>query len=238
MMIGSTITPEYIFLQMGVPMQKAMKEFESSLTPDELISIQKLDSPFKIQKFLDEVKYPSGDENRSSIEVLRQRQAHCLDGGLFAAAMLRRLGYPPLIVDLQPEAGLDDDHVLAIFQEFGCFGAVAKSNFCGLRFREPVYATIRELALSYFHDYFNMQGQKTLRTVTNIINLEDYDDLHWMTGSSGVDAIEKMLKKAALTPLISIEQAEYLSMLDERSFRAGTLGVNLDGVFKLDYIVK
>jgi hypothetical protein len=214
-------------------MQKAMKEFESSLTPDELTFIQKLDSPFKIQEFLDEVKYPSGDENRSPIEVLRRRQAHCLDGGLFAAAMLRRLGYPPLIIDLQPEEGLDDDHVLAIFQEFGCFGAVAKSNFCGLRFREPVYATIRELALSYFHDFFNMQGQKTLRTSTGIIRLEDLDNLRWMTSSAGVDAIEKLLKEAALTPLISPEQAEYLSRMDDRSFLAGTQGINLEGVFKL-----
>jgi len=212
-------------------MQKAMKDFESSLTPDELTFIRKLDSPFKIQEFLDEVKYPSGEENRSSIEVLRQRQAHCLDGGLFAATMLRRLGYPPLIIDLQPEEGLDDDHVLAIFQEFGCFGAVAKSNFSGLRFREPVYATIRELVLSYFHDFFNMQGQKTLRTCTDIIHLEDFDNLDWMTSSAGVDAIEKLLKEAALTPLISPEQAEYLSGLDDRSFRAGTLGINPDGVY-------
>ena len=227
----STIKKEITCITVGAYMQKSMQEFESLLTPDELISIQKLDSPFKIQEFLDEVKYPSGDENRSPIEVLRQRQAHCLDGGLFAAAMLRRLGYPPLIIDLQPEEGLDDDHVLAIFQEFGCFGAVAKSNFSGLRFREPVYATIRELVLSYFHDFFNMQGQKTLRTCTGIFHLEDLDNLHWMTSSAGVDAVEKMLKEAALTPLISSEQAEYLSRMDDRSFRAGTLGINPAGVY-------
>ena len=215
-------------------MSHVIADFEGLLSPDELEQVREMNTPFKIQKFLDSVIYPSGEENRSPVDVLRQSKAHCLDGGLFAATALRLLGYSPLIVDLQPDPGQDDDHVLALFKEFNCWGAVAKSNFSGLRFREPVYATIRELVLSYFNDFFNMKGQKTLRTCTAVINLEEFDDLHWMTTSSGVDAIEKYLKKATLTPLISEEQANYLSIVDERSFHAGTLGVNLEGVFKLD----
>ncbi|HAF62683.1 MAG TPA: hypothetical protein DCK95_10210 [Anaerolineaceae bacterium] len=215
-------------------MSHVIIEFEHSLSPDELKQVQEMNTPYKIQEFLDSVIYPAGEENRSPVDVLRRRQAHCLDGGLFAAALLRRIGYLPLIVDLQPEPGLDDDHVLAVFKEFDCWGAVAKSNFSGLRYREPVYATVRELALSYFNDFFNIKSQKTLRTYTTLINLETFDDLHWMTKSSGVDAIEIYLKSAELTPLISPEQAKYLSIVDERSFRAGTLGINPEGVYKPD----
>jgi len=213
-------------------MSDLFEHFERLLTTSELDQIKAMDTPFKIQQFLDSTLYPAGERNRSPIQVMRERQAHCLDGGLFAVAALRRIGYPPLIVDLQPEPGSDDDHVLALFQEFGCWGAVAKSNYSGLRFREPVYSTIRELVLSYFDDFFNIDGQKTLRTYTAPIDLSPFDDLDWMTEPGGVDAIEKYLKHVDLLPLISAEQAAYLSPLDERSFKAGTLGINMDGAYK------
>lgn len=213
-------------------MSDLFEHFEWLLTNSELDQIKAMDTPFKIQQFLDSTLYPAGERNRSPIQVIRERQAHCLDGGLFAVAALRRIGYPPLIVDLQPEPGSDDDHVLALFQEFGCWGAVAKSNYSGLRFREPVYATIRELVLSYFDGFFNIDRQKTLRTYTAPIDLSPFDGLDWMTEPGGVDAIEKYLKHVALLPLISAEQAAYLSPLDERSFKAGTLGINMDGAYK------
>ena len=202
------------------------------LTEHELNQMLEMDSPYKIQKFLDSIQYPSGERNRSPIEVLREKQAHCLDGGLFAATALRRIGYQPLIIDMQPEPGTDDDHVLALFREFDCWGAVAKSNYSGLRFREPVYFTIRELALSYFDDFFNVYGKKTLRSYTQPINMEAFDDWNWMTESSGVDKVEQYLKHTDLTKLISKEQAEYLSLVDERSFKAGSLGINPEGTYK------
>ncbi len=202
------------------------------LTEHELNQMLEMDSPYKIQKFLDTIQYPSGERNRSPIEVLREKQAHCLDGGLFAATALRRIGYQPLIIDMQPEPGTDDDHVLALFREFDCWGAVAKSNYSGLRFREPVYFTIRELALSYFDDFFNVYGKKTLRSYTQPINMEAFDDWNWMTESSGVDKVEQYLKHTDLTKLISKEQAEYLSLVDERSFKAGSLGINPEGTYK------
>jgi len=191
-----------------------------------------LDAPFRIQEFLDGIAYPDGEENRSPVDVLRLRQAHCLDGGLFAAASLRRIGYPPLILDMQPEPGRDDDHVLTLYREFSCWGAVAKSNYSGLRFREPVYQTIRELVLSYFDDFFNIKGEKTLRFYTEPINLELFDDRNWMTDASGVDQVEAYFKKIDLIPLITSEQAAYLSPVDDRSFRAGTLGINPEGAYK------
>lgn len=210
-----------------------MESFESQLTENERQLLDSLDSPSRIQSFLDDIEYPFGEENRSCVDVLRQRKAHCLDGGLFAAMALRRIGYRPRVIDLQPDPGRDDDHVLALFQIDGFWGAVAKSNYSGLRFREPIYHTTRELALSYFEDFFNVLGEKTLRTCSRVIHLERFDHLSWMTESSGVDAIEVYLKQVKTYPLISKEQAARLSLVDKRSFEAGTLGINFDGVFKL-----
>lgn len=210
-----------------------VEAFEAQLTAAELHELQKLDSPFKIQVFLDAVEYPSEEENRSPAEVLRQHKAHCLDGGLFAAAALRRIGFPPRIIDLQPEPGRDDDHVLALFKIEGCWGALAKSNYSGLRFREAVYRSIRELVMSYFNDNFNILGEKTLRSRTRLIALERLDKLKWMTTSAGVDAIETYIKQMKTLPLITASQARRLSPVDKRSFDAGTLGINLEGVYQV-----
>src|SRR5881397_96339 len=132
----------------------------------ELGALRRLTTPEKIQRFLDdEVGYnkkKGGPTCRSPRRVLRDRVAHCLEGALFGAAALRVQGFEPLLLDL--EAVRDDDHVLALFRQRGCWGAVAKSNYAGLRFREPVYRSLRELAMSYFEHYYNPVGEKTLRS--------------------------------------------------------------------------
>lgn len=99
-------------------MPDAVIKFEQMLSNSDLKQMREMDTPHRIQRFLDSIPYPAGEENRSPAEVLRQRQAHCLDGGLFAATALRLIGYPPLILDIQPDPGQDDDHVLALYQEF------------------------------------------------------------------------------------------------------------------------
>jgi hypothetical protein len=209
----------------------AVRRFNQNLTPQELCLMDNLRTPAQIQAFLDETRYPGGDENRSPLEVLRQHQAHCLDGGLFAAAALRRIGFPPLIVDLQPDPGMDDDHVLAVYKTDGYWGAVAKSNYSGLRFREAVYRTLRELVMSYFEDFFNVHGVKTLRYYTRPINLKRFDRVDWMNTSAGVDWIEVYLKSAKLIPLLTPAQIALLSPMDQRSIAAGTLGINPEGTF-------
>ena len=132
---------------------------------NELACLRKLTTPEKVQSFLDDVigynKEPDGETCRSPRRVLRDRVAHCMEGALMAAAALRVQGRPPLIVDL--EAVRDDDHLLAVFRDRGHWGAVAKSNYAGLRFREPVYRTLRELVMSYYEHYYNLAGEKTLR---------------------------------------------------------------------------
>ncbi|MBW8874078.1 MAG: hypothetical protein JF614_03880 [Acidobacteria bacterium] len=150
-----------------------------------------LDSPAAIQAFLDEIPYSADPFYRCPASVVRDRKAHCFDGAVFAAAALRRLGFPPLIVDMLPER--DDDHVLAIFKIDGSWGAIAKSNFVGIRFREAVYASLRELVMSYFEFFYNVAREKTLRGYTVPLSLKPFDRQRWTTRDETMEAIAARL---------------------------------------------
>jgi hypothetical protein len=212
--------------------EQAIQSFEQLLTPHECELLDALNSPVRIQAFLDDVPYSAENANRSPLRVLRERSAHCLDGGLFAAALLRWNGYPPFIVDLLPAPGTDDDHVLAIFQINGRYGAVAKSNFTGLRFREPVYRTLRELVMSYFFAFFNVDGQKTLRAYTRPLDLRHFDQVGWLTSDEGADVIEKKLYHLHRISLIDEKTAAQLSPVDPISYQAGMLIANPAGLYQ------
>jgi len=205
---------------------------EEHLTPEQKDVFIRLDNPFMIQECLNTIAYRGEEVNRSPVRVMNEMEAHCLDGGVFGAAALRRLGYSPLIVDLLPEPGLDDDHVLAVFRIKGRYGALAKSNFSGLRYREPIYKSLRELVLSYFEDYFNMDGIKTLRKYTRLINLEMFDRYNWMWDDRGVDMIERYLKKLKGYSLFTLGQIQSFSNVDGLSYQAGMLGTNQAGLFR------
>ena len=207
--------------------------FKIRLTSEQRGTWQSLTSPISIQAFLDTIPYSAEEANRSPLRVLQERQAHCLDGGLFAAAALRQLGYPPLIVDLLPDPGADDDHVLAIFRRNGCYGAVAKSNFVGLRYREPIYRSLRNLVMSYFEVYFNVRGEKTLRSYTVPLDLTAYDSMEWLVNDAAADAIEKRLPQLRRTNLLTPAMIAELTPVDRRSYEAGMLGTNVDGLYKL-----
>lgn len=205
---------------------------EQYLDPEQRRLLASLTCPERIQAFLDETPYSPEDANRCPLRVLQDRQAHCLDGGVFAAMALRRLGYPPLIVDLLPDPGADDDHVLAVYRRNGAYGAVAKSNFVGLRYREPVYRTLRELVLSYFDVYFNVNGVKTLRGYTRPFNLAALDRLDWTCRDEGADAIEKRLAGLHHISLLTPEMVAELSPMDKLTYDANTLGTNPAGLYK------
>jgi hypothetical protein len=162
--------------------------------------------------------------------VLRARTAHCLEGAVFAAAALRVLGFPPLLLDL--EAVQDTDHVVAVFRRRGCWGAIAKSNFAGLRYREPVYRSVRELVMSYFESFFNVNGVKSLRGYSRPVDLRRYDSLGWIGREEAADRVEELLKRRAMIPVISEEMAKGLSNADELTYRAGMLVVNQAGLYK------
>ncbi len=152
------------------------------LTRAELATLRRLRRPEKIQDFLDQKvgynKEHEGETCRGPRRVLRDRVAHCMEGALLAAAALRVQGRPPLIVDLA--AVRDTDHILTVFQERGHWGAIAKSNYSGLRFREPVYRTLRELVMSILRALRHPGGEKTLRAYSRPVNLGRFDGIDWM----------------------------------------------------------
>lgn len=207
-------------------------EFDSQLEESERDLFERLSTPLEIQNYLDSLPYVGEELNRSPLRVMRDRQCHCLDGGILAALALRKLGYPPLILDLVPEPRLDDDHVLAIFHEGECYGAVAKSNFVGLRFREPVYRSLRELVMSYFEHFYNIDGIKTLRAYTRPLDLARFDRHEWATRESGIEKISDALYRRQPVPVIDPTRAVSLSPVDRRSYEAGMLGTNFDGLYK------
>lgn len=189
-------------------------------------TLRRLDTPFKIQRYIDEdIGYntePGGDTCYSPRLVLRHGVAHCMEGALFAAAALRVNGFPPLLLDL--EAVRDVDHVLAIFRQRRHWGAVAKSNYSGLRFREPVYRSLRELAMSYFEHYYNLRGEKTLRAYSRPVNLRRFDHIGWMTSEVDVWEIPTYLCTVSHRSLLSPVMERNLSPLDRRLKAAGLLG--------------
>jgi hypothetical protein len=181
-----------------------------------------LKTPSQIQKFIDALRYDSADTARSPEQALREHKAHCLEGALLAAAALRINGQPPLVMDL--EAVNDDDHVVALYRENGLWGSIAKSDFVGLRFRAPVYRTLRELALSYFEHYYNLRGERTLRKYSRPVNLARFDNQDWMTAEEAVWPVAEHLVAVKHYALFPKKIARGLPRLDQRSFKAGMYG--------------
>ena len=192
------------------------------LSPANLRTLRALKTPVRIQQFVDALPYQYANTAWSPQRVLRERKGHCLEGALLAAAALRVNGYPPLLMDL--EAVHDDDHVLAVYRERGLWGSIAKSNFAGLRFRAPIYRTLRELALSYFEHYYNLRGERTLRSYSRPVNLARLDHWQWMTAEGDVWFVPEYLIHARHYPLFPDKVARALPRLDRRSFEAGMHG--------------
>jgi hypothetical protein len=210
----------------------ALKGFKTRLSPPERQLLAGLDSPARIQAFLDSIPYSVDKFYRCPLRVLRERQAHCFDGALFAAMALRRIGCPPVILELIPNER-DDDHLVAVYKLNARWGAVAQSNFSGLRFREPVYASLRELVMSYFEHFFNHAGEKTLRGYRGPVDLKVFDRLDWMGSDAGLETLADGLDRYRIRPLITGEMAADLAPMDERSLRAGMLGTKPDGLYKV-----
>ena len=189
-----------------------------------------LGSPERIQRFLDELLYnkeKGGETARSPRRVLETREAHCFEGALLAAAALRRLGHPPLVVQLRATVR-DDDHVLALYSERpggGCWGAVAKSNYSGLRFRSPVYRSLRELVMSYFDVYYNLEGEKSLRAFERPVDLARFDRRGWETAEESLWDVSTYLATRRFNPILTRAQVRALTPMDRRLYDAGLVGM-------------
>jgi hypothetical protein len=219
-------------LEWALPIPRKIRSMRltDALKGPEKALFKELNTPFLIQQFLDSIKYNTTERTLSPLFVLREQMAHCMDGGLFAAASLRCLGYRPLIIDLA--ADNDDDHIIAVFRQGNCWGAVAKSNTTVLRFREPVYRSLRELAMSYFDFYYNLNSQKTLRSYSRPIDLSRFDKKCWETTSEDLGFIGDYTYTVTHIPLISDNQLLNLNDVPKYLFEAGFMGADIDGLFK------
>ncbi len=203
-----------------------------------------MDSPKKIQDFLNSLEFnfeKNGETCFCPRMVLKHSKAHCMEGAMLAAAILEFHGHKPLVVDLRSVKPHDDDHVVAIFKQFGCFGAVSKTNHAVLRYREPIYKTIRELALSYFHEYFLESGKKTLREYSEPFDLRYFDrvkkinphpgpsprgrggDRNWRTTEKNLFEIPHHLDKVKHYKILSPAQIKNLRKADRIEIKAGKL---------------
>src|SRR5467141_1236177 len=194
------------------------------LIPREWRALHALRTRVGIQRALDAMPYHVANTAWSPRRVLREGTAHCLEGAIFAAGALRVLGFAPLLLDL--EAVQDTDHVISVFKLRGHWGAIGKSNFSGLRYREPVYRSVRELVLSYFENYVNLRGERTLRAYSRPINLARFDRTHpgWMTSADDLWGVPEHLAGAPHTRLLTGPMVRRLSRVDPRSLAAGLVG--------------
>jgi hypothetical protein len=211
-----------------MPRRPRTRRAPAGWTRAELAALRPLRTPGRIQAFVDALDYRAEDDPGSPRRVLAERRANCYDGALLAAAALRRIGHRPLLVDLQ--AVRDDDHVLAVFRERGRWGAVAKSNFAGLRFREPIFRSVRELAASYFEDYFNLRGEKTLRNFSVPFDLSRLDALDWTFRDEHLREIAGRLDGSRHHRLLTPAMERGLCRVDGRSIQAGMVGTDMAGV--------
>ncbi|MFZ1292497.1 MAG: hypothetical protein WAR79_20575 [Melioribacteraceae bacterium] len=206
-------------------------ELLNSLNSSQRKIFSKINSPEKIQIFLDSIEYSSEPIYRCPLRVFNEKVGHCFDGAVFAAAALSQIGFQPIILDMLPN-NRDDDHILALFKIENYWGAIAKSNFVGLRFREPIFKTLRELVLSYFEQYYNTAKEKTLRGYTVPLNLKMFDKNNWHTNDETMELIAQKLDKIRKYKLLNKKMEKRLLQVDERTYSAGLIGVNEAGLFK------
>ncbi len=214
-----------------------MEEFEARLPARLRQKFQSFRNPIDIQHYLDSLAYIGEERDRCPLDVMKDKQCHCLDGGLFAALALRRIGDPGLMVDLVPVKDangtkLDDDHVLAVFRRNGRWGCVAKSNFPWLRYREPVYRSIRELVMSFFEVYFSVNSIKVLRGYTRPFNIAHYDHLNSAWDEAGATRLYQRFYARTEIPLIPKGSEQLFVPVDKREYESGFLGVNWDWVYR------
>jgi hypothetical protein len=206
------------------------QRFLNDCTSDQKALFQSLNTPAKIQAYLDSIPYRVEDDNCAVLSVFRDGKAHCFDGSLFAAAALRQIGYEPIVMQLLPEN--DDDHMLAVYKRNQRFGSIGKSNYAGLRSREPVFRSLRELVMSYFKDFYNLDKVYSLRGYTPLISLKTYDRCDWMIADEGVQPIVNRLHEIRKIKIISQEMIADLQQVDPITYQAGMSITNIDGVYK------
>lgn len=207
-------------------------EFQSRLPADLRKTFLSLKTPFAIQEYLDSLPYIGEERDRSPLNVMLDGHCHCLDGGFLGALALWRIGFRPLLIDIVPDPGKDDDHVLALYRIDGRWGALAKSNYVNLGFREPVYKSLRELVMTYFEHYVSIHQEKVLSGYTRPLDASRYTHLSWAWDEAGANRLyyQHFYGRKAI-PLITKRMAKRLSPVTDRVYEAETLHTNLNESF-------
>jgi hypothetical protein len=206
-----------------VPSPRRASQGALGLTPAEFAVLQRLDTPQKIQAYLNATPINhelDGETVLSVREVIRQRRAHCIEGAMFAACALWVHGDPPLVVHLDCDLS-DYPHVITVFRRGGAWGALSKTNGAPLRYRDPIYRTLRELTLSYFHEYSNKRGHKTLRSYSVPFDLRRLPLAEWVTNAKSCWPAHDRLVVLRHYPLITKRQEKLLTKRDAFERRAG-----------------
>ncbi len=206
---------------------KRLTRAKSGLAAHEYSILKKLTTPIKIQDFLDTTAMnweKRGDTHMSPRRALREKKAHCIEGALLAAAALWVHGEPPLIMNISAKLGKGDvDHVVALYKRSGYWGAISKTNHSTIRFRDPIYRTPRELALSYFHEwFFNTTGEKTLECYSKPLNLERFGT-EWLTSQKDLWNIADALSILPHYQLVPKGNWRYVRKADKMEIKAGKL---------------
>lgn len=193
---------------------------------EKLRFLKRLNTPAKIQDYLDTLRrnFDADDDMvcLPPLRVIEEKKCHCVEGAVLAALCLRLQGAEPLLLDLTATRN-DLDHVVALFWKYGCWGAISKTNHAVLRYREPVYRSIRELVVSYFHEYTDDAGRKTLRSYSNPVNLKRFDKQGWMTTREDIFYIPQYLSEVKHIPVVDRRQIRSLRRIDPIELKAGDL---------------
>ena len=209
----------------SAPLKRRARREDLGLSQREFATLDRLTTPQKIQAFINAIpiNHEIGGETVLSVrEVLRQRRAHCIEGAMVAAAALWVHGEPPLVMHLDCHES-DFPHVVALFRRRGYWGAISKTNGAPLRYRDPIYRTLRELALSYFHEYSNKRGQKTLRSYSNWYDMRRVPVEEWVTNTKSCWETHDLLTDLRHFPLITKRQERLLTRRDKFERQAGKM---------------
>ena len=201
-----------------------MKKF-FDFNEQELKLFSKLNTPRKIQDYINSIPANFEKEEETSLsprQVLKQNLAHCIEGAILAAVMLWYHGHKPLLLDLSVKK-TDDDHVLALFQQGKYWGAISKTNHAVLRYRDPIYRSVRELVMSYFNEYFLDTGKKTLRTYSAPFDLSKIQDKTWLTCDESIWEINNALTDSKHYSILTRSQIANLRLADPVEIKAGKL---------------
>ncbi|HVN48753.1 MAG TPA: hypothetical protein VMU30_08030 [Bacteroidota bacterium] len=207
------------------------KDFKSIYTRSEQKIFNELTTPHAIQEFLDNIEYSDESRYRCPRNVLRDGKAHCYDGAIFASAVLQYHGIMPMIVEILPDDN-DDDHIIALFHRGTYWGAIGKSNFAGLRYREPVYKTLRELMMTYFESYYNIKQQRTMIGYTSPLILNRFNHLHWQTDDAAMDVIGTALDEVRKYFVLTSQQKKQLTPVHKHFAEAGMYGTKPSGLYQ------